>query len=112
MIAKFFSFYRPYKKLFFLDFTCAIIAGLLELAFPLAIRTFVDDLLPGQNWSLIVIASVILLAIYLLNAALQYIVTYWGHMLGVNIETDMRRNMFEHIQKLSFRFFDNNKTGH
>ena len=48
----------------------------------------------------------------MLNTALQYVVTYWGHMLGINIETDMRRNVFEHLQKLSFRFFDNTKTGH
>lgn len=112
MIRKFFSFYRPYKGLFILDFTCAVIAGLLELAFPLAVSKFIDDLLPSQDWPLILIACIVLLSIYALNTALQYIVTYWGHMLGINIETDMRDNMFSHIQKLSFRFFDNNKTGH
>ncbi|RXZ76706.1 ABC transporter ATP-binding protein [Paenibacillaceae bacterium] len=112
MLRRFFSYYRPYKGLFVLDFTCAVIAGLLELAFPMAISTFIDDLLPGGNWPYIVIASIALLGIYALNTVLQYIVTYWGHMLGINIETDMRRNMFEHIQKLSFKFFDNNKTGH
>lgn len=112
MLRRFFSYYRPYKKLFFLDFTCAIVAGLLELAFPLAVSSFIDDLLPSGNWSFIVIACLVLLAIYLLNALLQYIVTYWGHMLGVNIETDMRRKMFDHLQKLSFRFYDNHKTGH
>lgn len=112
LIRRFFSYYRPYKGLFILDFTCAVIAGLLELAFPLAVSKFIDDLLPGQNWPLILIACLVLLSIYALNTALQYIVTYWGHMLGVNIETDMRAKMFSHIQKLSFRFFDNNKTGH
>jgi len=112
LIRRFFSYYRPYKGLFILDFTCAVIAGLLELAFPLAVSKFIDDLLPGQNWPLILIACLVLLSIYALNTALQYIVTYWGHMLGVNIETDMRARMFSHIQKLSFRFFDNNKTGH
>ncbi|MCV4231637.1 ABC transporter ATP-binding protein/permease [Virgibacillus sp. LDC1] len=112
MIRKFFSYYRPYKGLFILDFTCAVIAGLLELAFPLAVSKFIDDLLPSQDWPLILIACIVLLSIYALNTALQYIVTYWGHMLGINIETDMREKMFSHIQKLSFRFFDNNKTGH
>ncbi|BBI34197.1 ABC transporter ATP-binding protein [Cohnella abietis] len=112
MIRRFFSYYRPYKGLFVLDFTCAIIAGLLELAFPLAVRNFIDDLLPGENWPMIVLACVALLGIYALNTVLNYVVTYWGHMLGINIETDMRRKMFEHIQKLSFRFFDNHKTGH
>lgn len=95
-----------------MDFTCAVIAGLLELAFPLAVSKFIDDLLPSQDWPLILIACIVLLSIYALNTALQYIVTYWGHMLGINIETDMREKMFSHIQKLSFRFFDNNKTGH
>ncbi|KGE16422.1 ABC transporter ATP-binding protein [Paenibacillus wynnii] len=112
MLRRFFSYYRPYRKLFILDFTCAVGAGLLELAFPVAVNKFIDDLLPGQDWPLILIACVALLAIYALNTVLQYVVTYWGHMLGINIETDMRKKMFEHIQKLSFRFFDNNKTGH
>ncbi|MEC0171770.1 ABC transporter ATP-binding protein [Paenibacillus graminis] len=112
MLRRFFSYYRPYKKLFILDFTCAVGAGLLELAFPVAVNKFIDDLLPGQDWPLILIACLALMAIYALNTAMQYIVTYWGHMLGINIETDMRKKMFDHIQKLSFRFFDNNKTGH
>ncbi|MED1787661.1 MULTISPECIES: ABC transporter ATP-binding protein [Brevibacillus] len=112
MLRRFFSYYRPYKGLFILDFTCAIIAGLLELVFPLAVNQFVDKLLPGQDWSLIVGACFALLGIYVLNTALNYVVTYWGHMLGINIETDMRKKLFDHIQKLSFRFFDNNKTGH
>lgn len=112
MLRRFFSYYRPYKKLFILDFSCAVGAGLLELAFPVAVNKFIDDLLPGQNWTLILIACIALMAIYALNTAMQYIVTYWGHMLGINIETDMRKKMFDHIQKLSFRFFDNNKTGH
>lgn len=112
VLRRFFSYYRPYKGLFILDFTCAIIAGLLELVFPLAVNQFVDKLLPGQDWSLIVGACFALLGIYVLNTALNYVVTYWGHMLGINIETDMRKKLFDHIQKLSFRFFDNNKTGH
>ncbi|OAB42075.1 ABC transporter ATP-binding protein [Paenibacillus glacialis] len=112
MIRRFFAYYRPYKGLFILDFTCAVVAGLLELAFPLAVSSFIDDLLPSGNWSLIVWACLALLAIYALNTILNYVVTYWGHMLGINIETDMRRKMFGHIQKLSFRFFDNHKTGH
>ncbi|WP_055108589.1 ABC transporter ATP-binding protein [Paenibacillus ihumii] len=112
MWRRFFSYYRPYKGLFILDFSCAVIAGVLELGFPLAVSKFIDDLLPGGNWSMIVLASVGLLCVYALNTVLNYIVTYWGHMLGINIETDMRRKMFEHIQKLSFRFFDNHKTGH
>ncbi|MEM7125704.1 MAG: ABC transporter ATP-binding protein [Chloroflexota bacterium] len=112
MIRQFFGYYRPYMGLFYLDFGCAVIVGILELGFPLAINQFVDNLLPSENWPLILLATVILLIIYALNTGLQYIVTYWGHMLGINIETDMRTQLFDHIQKLSFRYFDNNKTGH
>ncbi|MBN2984413.1 ABC transporter ATP-binding protein [Cohnella algarum] len=112
MVRKFFSYYRPYKALFFLDFSCAVIAALLELGFPLAVNCVVDDLLPSKNWELILWACAGLLAVYAINTVLNFVVAYWGHMLGINIERDMRKTLFNHIQKLSFRFFDNNKTGH
>jgi len=112
MLRRFFSYYAPYKKLFFLDFGCAILAGLLELGFPMAIKTFIDKLLPAHDWVLIIGATVGLLLIYLFNTALMAIVNYWGHALGVGIETDMRREAFSHLQKLSFRYYDNTKTGH
>lgn len=112
MIKRFFSYYRPHKRLFIVDFTSAVIVALLELAFPVAVQWFIDDLLPGNNWDAIITVGVLLLFIYLLSTALQYVVTYWGHKLGVNIETDMRQDLFHHVQKQSFRFFDNTKTGH
>jgi ATP-binding cassette subfamily B protein len=112
MLRQFFSYYRPHRRLFMLDFTCAVVSGLLELAFPLAVRAFVDRLLPSQNWGLILGAATGLLFIYLFNTILQYIVNYWGHVLGISIETEMRRRIFDHLQKLSFRFYDNQKTGH
>ena len=112
MIKRFFSYYKPHKRLFIVDFTSAVIVALLELAFPVAVQWFIDDLLPGNNWDAIITVGVLLLFIYLLSTALQYVVTYWGHKLGVNIETDMRQDLFHHVQKQSFRFFDNTKTGH
>jgi ATP-binding cassette subfamily B protein len=111
MLRRFFSYYAPYKHLFFLDFGCAVIAGLLELGFPLAVKLFIDQLLPGQDWGLIGLAAAALLGVYVLNTGLQAIVNYWGHALGISIETEMRRQAFDHIQKLSFRYFDNNKSG-
>lgn len=112
MLRQFFAYYQPYKGLFILDFGCAVIVGILELAFPLAVNQFVDTLLPSKNWSLIILVTFALLGVYALNTALQYVVTYWGHMLGISIETDMRTQLFDHIQKLSFSYFDNTKTGH
>jgi ATP-binding cassette subfamily B protein len=111
MLRRFFAYYAPYKGLFFLDFGCAIIAGMLELGFPLAVQLFIDRLLPLADWGLIGLAAAGLLAIYLFSAGLQAVVNYWGHALGIGIETDMRRQAFDHIQKLSFRFFDNTKSG-
>ncbi|MDN0124364.1 ABC transporter ATP-binding protein [Yersinia aleksiciae] len=112
MLRRFFSYYTPYKGLFYLDFGCAILAGLLELSFPMAVKLFIDKLLPNQDWVLIIWAATGLLLIYLLNTALMAIVNYWGHALGVGIETDMRRQAFSHLQKLSFSYYDNVKTGH
>lgn len=112
MLAKFFAYYRPWKTLFILDFSCAVVSALLELGFPMAIRAFVDDLLPTQQWGLILLASAGLLVIYLTNTALIAVVVYWGHKLGINIETEMRRKAFDHLQKQSFRFFDDNNSGH
>jgi ATP-binding cassette subfamily B protein len=112
MIRSFFEYYRPWKRLFLLDFTCAVISGLLELAFPLAVKWFIDTLLPTQQWGTILLAALALLALYVANTALLGVVVYWGHMLGINIETEMRRKSFDHLQKLSFTFYDNNKTGH
>lgn len=112
MLRRFFSYYTPYKGLFYLDFGCAILAGLLELSFPMAVKLFIDKLLPNQDWVLIVWAATGLLIVYLLNTALMAIVNYWGHALGVGIETDMRRQAFSHLQKLPFSYYDNMKTGH
>ena len=111
LLRRFAAYYRPHRRLFLLDFSCAVASGLLELAFPMAVTLFIDRLLPTQRLDLVVLAALGLLVIYLFNAGLQVVVTYWGHMLGINIETEMRRKAFDHLQKLSFGFFDNQKTG-
>ncbi|MCZ2260356.1 ABC transporter ATP-binding protein [Sporosarcina sp. G11-34] len=112
MLKKFFSYYKPHKRLFIIDFSSAIFVALLELAFPLAVQWFIDKLLPGGDWGKIVTISILLLVIYIFSTFLQYIVSYLGHKLGINIETDMRQQLFNHVQRQSFRFFDNTKTGH
>ncbi|UVF21725.1 ABC transporter ATP-binding protein/permease [Microvirga terrae] len=112
LLNRLFAYYRPHRRLFVLDFSCAVASGLLELGFPIAVKLFIDTLLPTGQWGLIALASALLLAVYVLNAGLMATVTYWGHMLGINIETEMRRKAFDHLQKLSFGFFDNQKTGH
>ncbi len=112
MYRKFFSYYKPHKRLFVIDFSSAIIVAILELAFPLAVQWFIDELLPTGDWGMIVKVSVLLLLVYALSTVLNFIVNYLGHKLGINIETDMRQELFNHVQRQSFRFFDNTKTGH
>lgn len=112
MLKAFLAYYRPHRTLFLVDFGCAVLSGLLELGFPLAVKAFVDRLLPQQDWSLILLAAAGLTLLYVANAGLMVVVTYWGHLLGINIETEMRARAFDHLQKLSFRFFDGQKTGH
>ncbi len=111
LLQRFWTYYAPYRPLFILDFSCAIVAAILELCFPIFVSHVVDKLLPSGNWSLTLLACGALLAVYCLNAVLGFVVNYWGHMLGINIETEMRRSMFHHFQKLSFRFFDGQQTG-
>lgn len=112
MIRRFFSFYLPHKKLFIIDFSSAVIVAVLELAFPAAVQWFIDKLLPGGNWPVVLLVGFGLFIVYMISTFLQYIVNYWGHKLGINIETDMRQKLFQHVQNQSFRFFDNTKTGH
>ncbi|MFT4149318.1 MAG: ABC transporter ATP-binding protein [Paracoccaceae bacterium] len=111
MLRQFFAYYRPWAALFWLDFGCAVLSGLLELAFPLAISAFIDRLLPQGDWGLTLMAGAGLMAIYVLNTGLMAIVIYWGHKLGINIETEMRARAFDHLTRLSWRWFDRARTG-
>ncbi|MDR1014223.1 MAG: ABC transporter ATP-binding protein/permease [Coriobacteriales bacterium] len=111
MLRRFIRYYRPYKGLFFLDFSCAVISAALELFFPLTVSRIVDDLLPQGNWSLILSACAFLAGVYVVSTGLKFVVNYWGERLGMYIETDLRLELYDHLQKLSFSFFDNNKTG-
>lgn len=111
MLKRFFRYYRPYRSLFMLDFTCAVFAGLLELAFPVAVNQVIDKIMPQNNFRLILLACLGLFLFYVINTVLQYIVVFYGHKLGVNIETDMRQELFRHLQTQSFEYYDNQKTG-
>lgn len=111
MLKRFFRYYRPYRSLFMLDFTCAVFAGLLELAFPVAVNQVIDKIMPQNNFRLVLLACLGLFLFYVINTVLQYIVVFYGHKLGVNIETDMRQELFRHLQTQSFEYYDNQKTG-
>lgn len=112
LIQSFVSYYKPYKKLFFLDMFCALMISAVDLAFPLVSRTALQNYLPNNAFGAFFGVMVALTAAYLLRAGFQYFVAYWGHVLGANMEADMRRDVFYHLQKLPFSFYDKNRTGH
>lgn len=106
----FFNYYKPYKGLFMLDFGSAVFVGVLELIFPLMTSLFIDKLLPSSDWDKIVFGAIGLFLVFSFVTVLKFVVTYWGHKLGTNIERDIRNELYRHLQRLNFGFFDNNKT--
>jgi ATP-binding cassette subfamily B protein len=112
MLKKFISYYKPYLKLFILDLSCAFLIALIDLAFPLITRQFINDIIPNGKLRIFYIFIIALLILAVVRAVLNYIIDYWGHIVGTRMERDMRRHLFEHLQTLSFDYFDNVKTGH
>jgi len=111
MLKRFFPYYRPYKGIFALDLAAALALAGIDLAFPVATRTVIDSIVPEGNWRLLWLFVIALAALYLARAGLEWIVGYVGHELGVNIQRDMRRDIFAHLQRLDARFYDDTKTG-
>lgn len=107
----FISYFKPHYKLFILDLGCALVASLIDLAFPMVARRAMYDMLPGKEYHTFFTVMMIVAVAFLLRVAMNYIITYWGHMFGVRVEADLRDDLFTHIQTLDFRFFDRNKTG-
>lgn len=107
----FISYYGPHSKLFFLDLFCALGIAIVDLLFPMVSRFALQDLLPQGMYRQFTLLIFGLVAAYVVRSVLMYIVTYWGHLMGVRMEADMRRDLFTHISHMSYRFYDNNRTG-
>ena len=105
------SYYKPHLALFLLDMLCALGISLVDLAFPLVSRYAMQRMLPQRLFGLFFAVMAALLLAYLLKGIFYFIVTYWGHLLGVRIEADIRSALFSHMQDLSFSFYDKNRTG-
>ena len=111
MIREFIRYYKPHKRLFFFDMLCSFLIAMCDMFYPLITKSIINDYVPNRNLRLLAVWSGVLLLIYAFKAVLNYIVSYWGHIVGVRMQGDMRRDMFTHLQKLPFSFFDENKTG-
>ena len=112
MIKRFIRYYKPHWRLLLLDLISALLISAADLIYPMVTRDFINNIIPNKEVALIFEVGLILLALYLIRMVLEYIVGYYGHVLGVRMEYDMRRDIFHHIQKQSFNYFDNTKTGH
>ena len=111
MIREFVKFYKPHIKLFAIDMTAAFIVACCDLFYPVIAKNIINDYVPNKNIRLFITWAVALLVIYIVKAVLNYIIQYWGHIVGVRMQGDMRLVLFRHLQKLPFSFFDENQTG-
>lgn len=111
-LKRFISYYKPERRLLAMDMVAASIIALLDLLFPIITRTFMKDYIPNQNLRAVLIWAGILVLLYLVRLGCQYFVDYYGHIIGVNMEYQMRTDLFTHLQTLDFRFFDDTKVGH
>ncbi len=111
MIRKFISYYKPHMKIFMLDMVCAFLIAVIDLIFPMATRSLIKDIIPNGEMRTFYILIGTLLILYILRAVFNYIVNYWGHVVGVRMEYDMRKDLFTHLQTLPFKYYDNTKTG-
>lgn len=112
MLKKFIGYYRPHVGLFAADMVCALLIAAVDLLFPMVSRYAMQELLPHNSYLTFFAVMGALVAAYLLRAGFQYFVGYYGHLLGVRMEADMRGELFAHLQTLSFKFYDKNRTGH
>ena len=115
-LKRFLSYYKPHLRLFLLDMACALVVAAIDLAFPLLTQYILRTLLPEMVLAPALVTRFVWLIVlaffgYVLRSAMLYVINYWGHQLGVRMEADIRRDIFSHIQKLQFSFFDKIRTG-
>lgn len=111
MLKRFLSYYSPHKKVFTLDMIASLFVSLIGIVYPIVTRRMLNDLIPNRNYRLIVIFGITLLALYILRMFLNYFIQYYGHVMGVRMQAQMRSDMFEHLEKLPYSFYDSHETG-
>ena len=111
MLKRFISYYKPHKKLLIMDMAAAMLISVIGMVYPIVTNKMLNEYIPNKMYKTIVVAGCIVLALYLLRYALRYFVQYYGHLIGVRMQSQMRKDLFAHLQRLPFRFYDNNETG-
>ncbi|CEK37252.1 ABC transporter ATP-binding protein [Paraclostridium sordellii] len=111
MLKEFIKYYKPYKKLFILDLLAAFTVALCDLVYPMITRNIMNDVVPNKDLRMLIVFAITLLVIFIIKAGLNYFMQYWGHVVGVRMQADMRNYVFTHLQKLPNSYFNNNKSG-
>ena len=111
MLKRFLAYYKPHKKIFILDMLAALAVSLIGIFYPIITRSMLNDLIPNRKYKFIVIFGVSLLLLYIVRMLLNYFIQYYGHIMGVRMQAEMRSDMFRHLQTLPYGYFDNNETG-
>ncbi len=111
MLKRFIAYYRPHKFMFAADMFASLLISLIGMIYPIVTRRMLNDLIPNKNFRGVVAAGLLVLGLYVLRLLLRYFVQYYGHMVGTAMQAQMRRDMFAHLQKLPFSFFDDHETG-
>ncbi|EJT5916612.1 ABC transporter ATP-binding protein [Clostridium perfringens] len=111
MLKRFIRYYKPYKKLFILDLLAAFLVSACDLFYPMITRNIINDVIPNKRIKLLFVFAIVLTLIFLIKAGLNYFMQYWGHVVGVRMQADMRRDLFDKLQDMPNKYFDNNKTG-
>ncbi len=111
MLKTFAAYYKPHRKLFWIDMLCAFVAAAIDLAYPVISRNILNLYIPQKNLRLVLTWCAVLLALYVFQILMNYIMQYWGHLVGVRMQADMRRDVFSHLHRLPFSYFDEHKTG-
>ncbi len=110
-IRRFAKYYKPHKKLFIIDMACAFVISVFNLAYPYLTKEIINVFVPDKLLYYMLAGAGALLGLYIIKALLNYVLQYWGHLVGVRIQADLRSELFNHLQKLPFSYFDDNKTG-
>ena len=111
MLKRFIHYYKPYKKLLALDMLASLLISLIGMVYPVVTNKMLNIYIPQKMYTTIVIAGAVVLGLYILRLLLRYFVQYYGHLIGVGMQSKMRKDLFSHLQKLPFRFYDNHETG-
>ena len=111
MLRRFISYYKPHKLLFFLDMGASLLISLIGIVYPIITRSMLNDLIPNRKYDMIVLFGLALLAVYVVRMLLNYFVQYYGHVMGVRIQAQMRSDMFNRLESLPYGFYDNHETG-